>query len=64
MGFKNAKISSEKSIEIIVKSVLGLLFKTAVTFSRPTFPPPTIKTRKFSSFKKTGNKVFLYRLTY
>src|SRR4051812_31729784 len=36
--------------------VAGELYNTACSFSRPTFPPPTISTCISSSFKKTGNK--------
>ena len=35
-------------------AVAGLLRRMAVSFSRPTLPPPTRSTRSCSSFKKTG----------
>ena len=40
---------------------LGEFLKIASSFSKPTFPPPTTSVFNSSSFRNTGNNVFIFK---
>ena len=45
-----------------VTLAFGLDFNKKVSFSKATFPPPTIKTSSVETFKKTGYNSFVFKI--
>src|SRR5690606_30378108 len=53
-------ISGRMRLATTVAEMAGLLFSRAVSFSNPTFPPPTINVWSDSIFRKTGKRLFRF----